>query len=72
MPSSLVSDKIKAGMIIVDLRTPDEFADGAYPKAMNMPESALPRAPGAPRRPASSSRRAGRNAEAILFSCALE
>jgi phage shock protein E len=42
MPSSLVREKIKAGAIIVDVRNPDEFADGAYPRAKNIPLSLLP------------------------------
>jgi phage shock protein E len=42
MSSSLVSDKIKGGARIVDVRTPDEFTDGAYPKAKNIPLAVLP------------------------------
>jgi phage shock protein E len=42
MPSSMVSEKIKAGATIVDVRTPGEFADEAYPKAKNIPLAVLP------------------------------
>ncbi|MGO8693596.1 MAG: rhodanese-like domain-containing protein [Rectinemataceae bacterium] len=42
MAHSSVKDMIKAGALIVDVRTPDEFADGAYPKAINVPLSVLP------------------------------
>jgi len=36
-----ISDMIKAGARIVDVRTPDEFADGAYPGAINVPLATL-------------------------------
>jgi phage shock protein E len=39
--SSPISERIKAGARIVDVRTPDEFADGAYPGAVNIPLAAL-------------------------------
>jgi phage shock protein E len=42
MPNSVISEKIKSGARIVDVRTPDEFADGAYPKAKNIPLAVLP------------------------------
>jgi phage shock protein E len=42
MPTELVSEKIKAGAKIIDVRTPEEFADGAYPKAKNIPLAVLP------------------------------
>jgi rhodanese-related sulfurtransferase len=42
MPSQLVSEKIKAGARIIDVRTPDEFADGAYAGAKNIPLAVLP------------------------------
>ncbi|HOX32078.1 MAG TPA: rhodanese-like domain-containing protein [Spirochaetales bacterium] len=42
MADSIVRDKIKAGALVVDVRTPDEFADGAYPGAVNIPLNALP------------------------------
>jgi len=41
MPSSLVKQKIDAGATIVDVRTPEEFRDGAYPGAINIPVSNL-------------------------------
>jgi phage shock protein E len=34
--------KIKAGAAVIDVRSPDEFADGAYPGARNIPVSLLP------------------------------
>jgi phage shock protein E len=42
MAGSSVRDKIKAGARVVDVRTPAEFADGAYPGATNIPLSVLP------------------------------
>lgn len=36
-------DKVKAGAKIIDVRTPDEFLDGAYPGAVNIPVSELNR-----------------------------
>jgi phage shock protein E len=41
MPASLVKQKIDAGAMIIDVRTPDEFRDGAYPGAVNIPVSNL-------------------------------
>jgi phage shock protein E len=35
--SSIVKQKLESGAIIVDVRTPDEFRDGAYPGAKNIP-----------------------------------
>ena len=35
--SSIVKQKLDSGAIIVDVRTPDEFRDGAYPGAKNIP-----------------------------------
>jgi phage shock protein E len=32
-----VQDKIKSGALVVDVRTPAEFAAGAYPGAINIP-----------------------------------
>jgi phage shock protein E len=40
-PSNVVHDKIKAGALVVDVRTPAEFASGAYPGATNVPLSEL-------------------------------
>jgi phage shock protein E len=34
-------DKVKAGAKIIDVRSPDEFRDGAYPGAVNIPVSEL-------------------------------
>ena len=33
--------KIQAGAAIIDVRSPEEFADGAYPGAKNVPINAL-------------------------------
>ena len=41
MSSSLVKQKIDAGATIIDVRTPEEFRDGAYPGAINIPVSNL-------------------------------
>jgi phage shock protein E len=41
-PSSLVSEKIRAGAKIIDVRTPQEFAGSSYPKAKNIPLADLP------------------------------
>ena len=41
--SSIVKQKLESGAIIVDVRTPDEFRDGAYPGAKNIPLSELGR-----------------------------
>ena len=35
--SSIVKEKLESGAIIVDVRSPDEFRDGAYPGAKNIP-----------------------------------
>jgi phage shock protein E len=37
MPAGLVKQKIDAGAVIIDVRTPEEFRDGAYPGARNIP-----------------------------------
>ncbi len=42
MAGSTVRDKIAAGARVVDVRTPAEFMDGAYPGAVNIPLSILP------------------------------
>ena len=42
MAGTTVRDKIAAGARVVDVRTPAEFADGAYPGAMNIPLAELP------------------------------
>lgn len=36
-----ILSKIQAGAAIIDVRSPDEFADGAYPGARNIPVSVL-------------------------------
>jgi phage shock protein E len=41
MPAGLVKQKIDAGATIIDVRTPEEFRDGAYPGARNIPVSNL-------------------------------
>jgi len=43
MSFNIVKDKIKAGARVVDVRTEDEFADEAYPGAVNIPVGVLPR-----------------------------
>jgi phage shock protein E len=35
--SSVVKEKIAAGASVVDVRTPEEFRQGAYPGAVNIP-----------------------------------
>ncbi|WP_242346330.1 rhodanese-like domain-containing protein [Anaeromyxobacter terrae] len=40
-PAEVVLQQIKAGAKIVDVRTPGEFAGGAYPGAVNIPLQAL-------------------------------
>jgi phage shock protein E len=41
MAGNMVEEKIKAGALVVDVRTEDEFMDGAYPGAINLPVGAL-------------------------------
>jgi phage shock protein E len=38
---SIVKQKIEAGAKIVDVRTPEEFRDGGYPGAVNIPLQVL-------------------------------
>jgi phage shock protein E len=38
---SVVLEKIKDGAVVVDVRSPGEFADGAYPGAVNIPVQEL-------------------------------
>lgn len=38
---STVKEKIEAGASIVDVRTPEEFRDGGYPGAVNIPLQVL-------------------------------
>jgi len=37
-----IEAKIAAGAAVIDVRTPEEFADGAYPGAKNIPINVLP------------------------------
>ncbi|MCX7949106.1 MAG: rhodanese-like domain-containing protein [Treponemataceae bacterium] len=37
MAVNIVEEKIKAGALVVDVRTVDEFMDEAYPGAINIP-----------------------------------
>ena len=39
--SNVVKEKIAAGASIVDVRTPEEFRQGAYPGAVNIPVQVL-------------------------------
>jgi rhodanese-related sulfurtransferase len=41
--SSAVKERIQRGATVVDVRSPDEFADGAYPGAVNIPVRELGR-----------------------------
>ncbi len=41
-PASVVSEKIRSGAKIIDVRTPQEFAGASYPKAENIPLDVLP------------------------------
>jgi rhodanese-related sulfurtransferase len=43
MAGNIVVDKIKAGALVVDVRTEDEFMDGAYPGAVNIPVGEIQR-----------------------------
>jgi len=42
MAGSTIKEKISAGARIVDVRTPAEFKDGAYPGAVNIPLALIP------------------------------
>jgi phage shock protein E len=42
MATTSVKDKIKAGAKVIDVRSPGEFADEAYPGAVNIPLNVLP------------------------------
>jgi phage shock protein E len=42
MAGNIVKEKIAAGARIIDVRTPAEFKDGAYPGAVNIPLPILP------------------------------
>jgi len=41
MAGNIVKEKITAGARIIDVRTPAEYKDGAYPGAVNIPLSVL-------------------------------
>lgn len=41
MTSSSIKDKIKAGATIIDVRTKDEYDDGFYKGAINIPVNVL-------------------------------
>ncbi len=41
MAGNSILDKIRAGARLVDVRTPDEFKDGSYDGAINIPLAAL-------------------------------
>jgi phage shock protein E len=41
MAASKVRSMIQAGAKVIDVRTPEEFEDGAYPGAVNIPLSTL-------------------------------
>jgi phage shock protein E len=42
MAGNVIKEKIAAGARIIDVRTPAEFKDGAYPGAANIPLALLP------------------------------
>jgi phage shock protein E len=42
MAGNSIKEKIAAGAKIIDVRTPAEFKDGAYPGAINIPLALLP------------------------------
>jgi phage shock protein E len=42
MAGNTLKEMIKAGAKIIDVRSPGEFADEAYPGAVNIPLSVLP------------------------------
>jgi len=41
MAETTLKEKIQAGALVVDVRTEDEFLDGAYPGAINIPVGEL-------------------------------
>ena len=41
MAGNTILEKIRAGALLVDVRTPDEFKDGSYDGAINIPLAAL-------------------------------
>jgi phage shock protein E len=42
MAGNIIKEKIAAGARVVDVRSPAEFKDGAYPGAINIPLPLLP------------------------------
>jgi phage shock protein E len=42
MAGTTIKEKIASGARIVDVRTPGEFSDAAYPGAINIPLATLP------------------------------
>ncbi|MEI8095071.1 MAG: rhodanese-like domain-containing protein [Spirochaetales bacterium] len=42
MADNIIQQKVKAGATLIDVRSPDEFADGSYPGAKNIPVNTLP------------------------------
>ena len=42
MAGNIIREKIRAGARILDVRTPAEYRDGAYPGAVNIPLPLLP------------------------------
>lgn len=42
MAGNIIREKIAAGARVVDVRSPAEFSDGAYPGAINIPLPLLP------------------------------
>ena len=42
MAGSTVKDRVKAGALVVDVRSTGEFKDGAYPGAINIPLALIP------------------------------
>jgi len=43
MQRNEIAEKIRAGATIIDVRTPDEYAEGRYRGAINIPVDELPR-----------------------------
>lgn len=41
MAANSLKEKIQAGARLVDVRTPEEYRDGSYPGAVNIPLAAL-------------------------------
>jgi len=39
---NIISQKIQSGAAIIDVRTPEEYREGAYPGARNIPLNVLP------------------------------